>query len=78
MSDRADLLRRLHRHPDDFAATAELRLLDADPELSGPRDDRASASLVREGLSAFDRLRGRRSDRAAARADRKNSRRADS
>ena len=64
MSERAELLRRLHRHPDDFAATAALRLLDADPSLTHARDDGASERLVREGVSAFDRLRLWRSDRA--------------
>ena len=33
---RTDLLRRLHRHPDDYAATVALRRLDADPTLTGP------------------------------------------
>jgi hypothetical protein len=57
MSERAELLERLHRHPDDFGATAALRLLDADPSQTGARDDRASDRLVRDGVSSFDRMR---------------------
>ena len=63
MSERAELLERLHRHPDDFAATAALRLLDADPSRTRARDDGASERLVRDGVSSFDRLRLWRSDR---------------
>jgi hypothetical protein len=66
MSERAELLERLHRHPDDFAATAALRLLDTDPNQTRARDDRASERLVRDGVSSFDRLRLWRSDRARA------------
>jgi hypothetical protein len=57
MSDRAQLLQRLHRHPDDFAATAELRRLDTDPGRDGARDDHASERLVHNGLSNIARMR---------------------
>ena len=59
MSDRAELLRRLHAHPDDFDATRELRALDADPARTWPRDDRQSDALVRSGLTGIGRLRAK-------------------
>jgi hypothetical protein len=63
MSDRAELLARLHRHPDDFEATRELRELDADPARIAVRDDRRSDALVRAGLTGIQRLRDRWSNR---------------
>ena len=59
MSTRAELTSRLHRHPDDFAATRELRLLDVDPMRIGPRDDRHSDALVLDGLTGIARMRQR-------------------
>jgi hypothetical protein len=63
MSDRAELLRRLHRHPDDFDATRELRALDADPARTEARDDQQSDALVRSGLTGIARLRAKWSTR---------------
>ncbi len=59
MSTQAELTSRLHRHPDDFDATRELRLLDADPARTGPRDDRRSDALVANGLSGIERMRAK-------------------
>jgi hypothetical protein len=57
MSDRAELERRLHAHPDDFDATRQLQALNADPAREGPRDDGQSDALVRSGLGGIARLR---------------------
>jgi hypothetical protein len=59
MSDRAELLRRLHRSPDDFDATRQLQALNADPAREGPRDDGQSDALVRSGLGGIARLRAK-------------------
>ena len=60
MTDRGELLERLHRHPDDFDATRELAELDAAGE---PRESRASERLIREGSSCMSRIRGWRPTR---------------
>jgi len=70
VSARAELLQRLHQHPNDFEATKELHELDAHPLDSGPRDDSASEHLVRAGVSRTSRVHTWWS----ARADRKKSR----
>jgi len=59
MSTRAELMSRLHHDPRDFEATRELRVLDADPARTGPRDDRRSDELVLSGLSGIGRLRAK-------------------
>jgi hypothetical protein len=59
MSTRAQLLARLYANPRDFEATRELRVLDADPALTGPRDDTRSDALALSGLTGIQRLRAR-------------------
>ena len=63
MSDRAELERRLHAHPDDYDATRQLQALNADPAREGPRDDAKSDALVRSGLGGIARLRAKWSTR---------------
>ena len=68
---RAVLLVRLHRRPDDLAATVELQSVNAESaELTSHADSHESDQLARGGLSGNDLIRwwvrsklGRRSDR---------------
>jgi len=65
MTDRGELLKRLHEHSDDFDATRKLANLDAAAE---PRDSRASERLIRDGSSCMSRIRGWRPTRTNPKA----------
>jgi hypothetical protein len=55
---RANLIRRLHDRPDDFAATKALQQLTAASGHAGLNDDStAQDAIVRAGLSSVQRIR---------------------
>jgi hypothetical protein len=55
---RADLIRRLHDRPDDFAATKALQDLTAASRHAHPNADSAAQdAIVRAGLSGVQRMR---------------------
>ena len=57
-TNRGDLLRRLHDHPDDYAATEALQALTAASRRELPNaDPAAQAAIVRAGLSGMQRMR---------------------
>lgn len=64
---RSDLLSRLHRRSDDFAATEALRSLEHySAHLDSSRRTDQSERLVRAGMSANSRLRAWRPSKASA------------